>query len=29
VIFLRDGLIIDQTAPAKGPESLLDADPAR
>jgi putative ABC transport system ATP-binding protein len=29
VIFLRDGLIIDHTAPAKGPESLLDADAAR
>jgi putative ABC transport system ATP-binding protein len=29
VIFLRDGRIIDHTAPAKGPESLLDADPAR
>jgi putative ABC transport system ATP-binding protein len=29
VIFLRDGVIVDQTAPAKGPESLLDADAAR
>ncbi|HEX4019492.1 MAG TPA: ABC transporter ATP-binding protein [Frankiaceae bacterium] len=29
VIFLRDGRIVDQTAQAKGPESLLDADPAR
>jgi len=29
VIFLRDGRIVDQTAPAQGPESLLDADPAR
>ncbi len=29
VIFLRDGRIVDQTAPAPGPESLLDADPAR
>ena len=26
VIFLRDGRIVDQTAQAKGPESLLDAD---
>jgi putative ABC transport system ATP-binding protein len=29
VVFLRDGRIVDQTARAKGPESLLDADPAR
>jgi putative ABC transport system ATP-binding protein len=29
VIFLRDGRIVDQTAQAKGPESLLDADPVR
>ena len=29
VIFLRDGLIFDQTAPAAGPESLLDAGPGR
>ncbi len=29
VIFLRDGRIVDQTAQAPGPESLLDADPAR
>jgi putative ABC transport system ATP-binding protein len=29
VIFLRDGRIVDQTTPAEGPESLLDADPAR
>jgi putative ABC transport system ATP-binding protein len=29
VIFLRDGRIVDQTAPAPGPESLLGADPAR
>jgi putative ABC transport system ATP-binding protein len=29
VIFLRDGLMVDQTAPAEGPESLLDAGPAR
>ncbi len=29
VIFLRDGRIIDHTAAAKGPESLLDADPVR
>ena len=28
VVFLRDGRIVDQTA-APGPESLLDADPAR
>jgi putative ABC transport system ATP-binding protein len=29
VVFLRDGRIVDQTARAQGPESLLDADPAR
>jgi putative ABC transport system ATP-binding protein len=29
VIFLRDGRIVDQTAQARGPESLLNADPAR
>jgi putative ABC transport system ATP-binding protein len=29
VIFLRDGRIVDQTASAAGPESLLDADPVR
>ncbi len=29
VIFLRDGRIVDQTAPAEGPESLLNSDPAR
>jgi putative ABC transport system ATP-binding protein len=29
VIFLRDGRIVDQTARSQGPESLLDADPAR
>ena len=29
VVFLRDGRVVDQTAPAAGPESLLDADPAR
>jgi putative ABC transport system ATP-binding protein len=29
VIFLRDGRIVDQTTRAEGPESLLDADPAR
>jgi putative ABC transport system ATP-binding protein len=29
VIFLRDGRIVDQTAPAEGPESLLGAGPAR
>ncbi len=29
VIFLRDGRVVDQTAQAKGPESLLDADTAR
>jgi putative ABC transport system ATP-binding protein len=29
VVFLRDGRVVDQTAPADGPESLLSADPAR
>jgi putative ABC transport system ATP-binding protein len=29
VIFLRDGRMVDQTTAANGPESLLDADPAR
>jgi putative ABC transport system ATP-binding protein len=29
VIFLRDGQIVDQTAAPRGPEYLLDADPAR
>jgi putative ABC transport system ATP-binding protein len=29
VIFLRDGRIVDQTAPAEGPESLLGAGPLR
>ena len=29
VMFLRDGRIVDQTARAEGPESLLDAGPAR
>ena len=29
VVFLRDGRIVDQTAPAAGPESLLDVDAAR
>ncbi len=29
VVFLRDGLIVDQTARPDGPESLLEADPAR
>jgi putative ABC transport system ATP-binding protein len=29
VIFLRDGRIVDQTAQAQGPETLLNADPAR
>jgi putative ABC transport system ATP-binding protein len=29
VIFLRDGRIVDQTAAALGPESLLGADPSR
>lgn len=28
VVFLRDGRIVDQTAPPAGPESLLRADPA-
>ena len=26
VVFLRDGRVTNQTAPAKGPESLLDAE---
>ncbi len=29
VVFLRDGRIVDQTARAAGPESLLDAGPSR
>jgi len=29
VVFLRDGRVVDQTAPADGPESLLDADRVR
>jgi putative ABC transport system ATP-binding protein len=29
VVFLRDGRVVDQTARAEGPESLLDADAAR
>jgi putative ABC transport system ATP-binding protein len=29
VVFLRDGRVVDHTGPAIGPESLLDADPAR
>jgi putative ABC transport system ATP-binding protein len=29
VVFLRDGRVVDQTARAEGPESLLDADRAR
>jgi putative ABC transport system ATP-binding protein len=29
VVFLRDGRIVDQTAQPAGPESLLEADPAR
>jgi putative ABC transport system ATP-binding protein len=29
VVFLRDGQIVDQTAPAPGPESLRAGDPAR
>ena len=29
VVFLRDGRVVDQTSPADGPESLLDANPAR
>jgi putative ABC transport system ATP-binding protein len=29
VVFLRDGRVIDQTAPAPGPESLLTAEPNR
>jgi putative ABC transport system ATP-binding protein len=28
VVFLRDGLVVDQTAPVAGPESLLSAGPA-
>ena len=28
VVFLRDGRIVDQTAPPPGPESLLRTDPA-
>lgn len=29
VVFLRDGRMVDQTAPPAGPESLLEPDPAR
>jgi putative ABC transport system ATP-binding protein len=29
VVFIRDGRIVDQTARPDGPESLLEADPAR
>ena len=29
VLFLRDGRVTDQTAPAQGPESLLTAEPKR
>jgi putative ABC transport system ATP-binding protein len=29
VVFLRDGRVVDQTSPVDGPESLLEADPAR
>ena len=29
VVFLRDGRVIDQTAPAPGPESLLEPSPTR
>jgi putative ABC transport system ATP-binding protein len=29
VVFLRDGRMVDQTAPPVGPESLLEAGPAR
>jgi putative ABC transport system ATP-binding protein len=29
VVFIRDGRIVDQTAQPDGPESLLEADPAR
>src|SRR5689334_17818728 len=29
VVFLRDGQVVDQTAPAVGPESLLEAGPER
>jgi putative ABC transport system ATP-binding protein len=27
VVFLRDGRVVDQTAPAEGPESLLANNP--
>jgi putative ABC transport system ATP-binding protein len=29
VVFLRDGAVVDQTAPAAGPESLLSPTPSR
>jgi len=29
VVFLRDGRVVDQTAPAAGPESLLEPSPGR
>jgi putative ABC transport system ATP-binding protein len=29
IVFLRDGRVVDQTAPPKGPESLLTSDPSR
>ena len=29
VVFLRDGYVTDQTAPAKGPESLLTPEPEK
>jgi putative ABC transport system ATP-binding protein len=29
VVFLRDGRVVDQTAPAAGPESLLEPSPTR
>jgi putative ABC transport system ATP-binding protein len=29
VVFLRDGRVVDQTAPAAGPESLLESSPNR
>src|SRR5207237_8136008 len=29
VVFLRDGRVVDQTSPPAGPESLLQAGPAR
>jgi putative ABC transport system ATP-binding protein len=29
VVFLRDGRVVDQTAPAPGPESLLEPSPTR